>query len=172
MLVAAFRATLEEVLEADIILHVRDISHAETEEQAGDVMSVLKDLGISDERRASIIEVWNKIDLVDAERRAVLMEESGRKDNVLVISAITGEGVPAMLETLEETFAAHNPVMIITLEAGEGADLAWLYEHAEVLNREAHDDGRVSLTARFDERQTGSALKRFGDRILPVSMDL
>ena len=172
MLVAAFRATLEEVLEADIILHVRDISHPETEEQASDVMSVLKDLGISDERRASIIEIWNKIDLVDAERRTVLMEESGRKDNVLVISAITGEGVPAMLGTLEETFAEHNPVMSITLEAGEGADLAWLYEHAEVLNREAHDDGRVSLTARFDDRQTGSALKRFGDRILPVSMDI
>jgi GTP-binding protein HflX len=166
MLVAAFRATLEEVLEADIILHIRDIAHPETEEQAADVMLVLKDLGVSVERRDAIVEVWNKIDLVDEEHRAVLLEEASRNDNILALSALTGEGVPEMLQMLETSFAQHNQVLDVELDTGEGAELAWVYDHAEVLKREDHDDGRVTLRARFDNRQSGAAVKRLGERIM------
>lgn len=170
MLVAAFRATLEEVLEADIILHVRDIAHPESEEQAGDVMSVLRDLGVSDERRSAIVEIWNKIDLVAPEDADALKEECARKDNVLMVSALTGEGVHEMLEMLEDRFSRHNPVMDISLTAGEGAELAWIYEHAEVLSRQDHEDGRITLTARFDDRQAGVARKRLAERLSPASV--
>lgn len=170
MLVAAFRATLEEVLEADIILHVRDIAHPETEEQAGDVLAVLRDLGVSDERRSAMVEVWNKIDLVDPEQVEVLNHEAARKDNVLMLSALTGEGVSDMLILLEERFAHHNPVMDVALATGEGADLAWIYEHSEVLSRQDHEDGRVTITARFDGRQAGAAQKRLGERVSPGSI--
>jgi GTP-binding protein HflX len=170
MLVAAFRATLEEVLEADIILHVRDIAHPESEEQAGDVMSVLRDLGVSDERRSAIVEIWNKIDLVAPEDADALKEECARKDNVLMVSALTGEGVHEMLEMLEDRFSRHNPVMDISLAAGEGAELAWIYEHAEVLSRQDHEDGRITLTARFDDRQAGVARKRLAERLSPASV--
>jgi len=165
MLVAAFRATLEEVLEADIILHIRDIAHPETEEQASDVMSVLKDLGVSDERRLAIIEVWNKVDLLEEQRADALKEECVRKENIEMVSALTGSGVGQMLEMIEERLAHHNPVLDVALAAGEGADLAWIYEHSEVLSRQDHEDGRVTITARFDGRQAGAAQKRLGTRI-------
>lgn len=169
MLVAAFRATLEEVLEADIILHVRDIAHAESEEQAGDVMAVLRDLGVSEERLAAVVEVWNKIDLVAPEDEEALREECARKDNILMVSALTGQGVAAMLEMLEGRLTHRNPVLDVSLATGEGAELAWIYEHSEVLSRQDHDDGRITLTARFDDRQAGAAHKRLGDRLSPAS---
>jgi len=169
MLVAAFRATLEEVLEADIILHVRDIAHPESEEQASDVLSVLKELGVSDERISAAIEVWNKIDLLDHDRAGALMEESVRKKNIQMVSAITGSGIEQLLELIEARLSDHHPVLDIMLAAGEGAELAWIHEHSEVLSRQDHEDGRVTITARFDGRQAGAAQKRLGVRICPES---
>ncbi len=168
-LVAAFRATLEEVLEADIILHVRDIAHPESEEQANDVMSVLKELGVSEERRSNVVEVWNKIDLLEPEQADALSEECLRKEDVQMVSALTGSGVKRMLAMIEAKLAHHNPILDVALAAGEGAELAWIYEHSEVLARQDHEDGRITLTARFDGRQAGAAQKRLGVRIGPGS---
>jgi GTP-binding protein HflX len=169
MLVAAFRATLEEVLEADIILHIRDIAHPESEEQASDVLSVLKELGVSDERISAAIEVWNKVDLLDHDRAGALKEESVRKKNIQMVSAITGSGIEQLLELIEARLSDHHPVLDIMLAAGEGAELAWIHEHSEVLSRQDHEDGRVTITARFDGRQAGAAQKRLGVRICPES---
>lgn len=167
-LVAAFRATLEEVLEADLIVHVRDIFHPESDEQASDVTAVLKELGISPERLSKVLEVWNKIDLVDDDRRDVLREEAHRKDNVMIASAVTGEGVDELLAKLEEEFADGNPILDIALTAEQGADLAWIYAHGQVLDRHDSDDGEIKVKARFDRRNAGVAQKRLGDRVRPT----
>ncbi len=168
-LVAAFRATLEEVLAADVILHVRDIAHPESDEQAGDVMAVLKDLGVSKEAREEIIEVWNKIDLLDADHRAALTAEASDAARVVPVSAVTGEGVDKLLIRIEAALAEHNPVFRIELSPEDGAQLAWVYGHGEVLDRKDTDDGRTMLTARFDARYAGAAAKQLGSRLKPVS---
>ncbi len=167
MLVAAFRATLEEVLEADIILHVRDIAHPESEEQADDVLAVLKELGVSEDRISAVVEVWNKIDLLDRAQADTLQQECIRKENIQMVSALTGSGIGPLLELVESRLADRNPILDITLAAGEGAELAWIHEHSEVLSRQDHEDGRVTITARFDDRQAGAAHKRLGARIGP-----
>jgi GTP-binding protein HflX len=112
-LVAAFRATLEEVLAADVILHVRDISHPETEEQSGDVLAVLKDLGVGEKAREGMIEVWNKIDLLPAEDRKTLVEAAQGSLRVVPVSAVTGEGVDKLLVRIEEVLAQDNAVYSI-----------------------------------------------------------
>jgi len=167
-LVAAFRATLEEVLAADVILHVRDIAHPETEEQASDVMAVLKDLGVSKTARDEIIEVWNKIDLLDADHRAALMLDSADAARVVPVSAVTGEGVDKLLARIETALAEHNPVFRIDLAPEDGAEMAWVYGHGEVLDRQDSEDGRTTLTARFDVRHAGAAAKQLGSRLKPV----
>ena len=168
-LVAAFRATLEEVLAADVILHVRDISHPETEEQAADVMAVLKDLGVSKTARDEIIEVWNKIDLLDEGHRAALNTEAASHEaRVVPVSAVTGEGVPALLARVEEALAEHNPVFRIELAPEDGAQMAWVYSHGEVLDRKDGEDGHTTLTARFDARHAGAAAKQLGARMKPA----
>jgi GTPase len=167
-LVAAFRATLEEVLAADVILHVRDIAHPETEEQAEDVMSVLKDLGVDKEAREAMIEVWNKIDLLDEDHRATLIGNVSGSSRVVPVSAVTGEGVDKLLVRIEEALAEHQPVYRIELAPGEGAKLAWVYGHAEVLDRKDHESGQIALTARFDARNAGVAVKQLGERLKPV----
>jgi len=168
-LVAAFRATLEEVLAADVILHVRDIAHAETEEQAADVMAVLKDLGVSQGARDEIIEVWNKIDLLDADHRAALNTDAAcHQARVVPVSAVTGEGVPALLARVEEALAEHIPVFSIDLAPEDGAQLAWVYGHGEVLDRKEGEDGRIRLTARFDVRHAGTAARQLGGRMKPA----
>ena len=167
-LVAAFRATLEEVLAADVILHVRDIAHPETEEQATDVMAVLKDLGVSKSARDEIIEVWNKIDLLDADHRDALTTEASGVARVVPVSAVTGEGVDKLLARIEAALAEHNPVYRIELAPEDGAQLAWVYGHGEVLDRQDREDGRIMLTARFDTRHAGAAAKQLGSRLKPA----
>lgn len=161
-LVAAFRATLEEVLEADLILHVRDISHPDSEAQHDDVVSVLKDLNViePDGRPAvPIVEVFNKIDLLDAEGRAAVAARAARRDDVVAISARTGEGLNELRNRMTTILQRASRVHNITLDTHEGARIAWLYEHGEVIDRE-DKDGKVTLNvrlsdadrARFDER--------------------
>ena len=99
----------------------------------------------------------------------MLKEECARKDNLVMVSALTGEGVPAMLEMLEERLSHRNPVLDVALATGEGAELAWIYEHSEVLSRQDHEDGRITITARFDDRQAGAAQKRLGERLSPAA---
>jgi GTP-binding protein HflX len=150
-LVAAFRATLEEVIEAEVILHVRDIAHADSAAQAADVAEVLGLLGIAKGEGARIIEVWNKIDLVDEARREALLEQpEGPGGELRVpVSAVTGEGVPALLDAIETRLVGDRPVFDLVLQPEEGAKLAWLYGHGEVLNREDRGEAGVALRVRL-----------------------
>jgi GTP-binding protein HflX len=149
-LVEAFRATLEEVREADVILHVRDIASEETDAQASDVRAVLGRLGIDmDERR--IVEIWNKIDLVDEDRRLELAGDARRAHPpAVLVSAVSGEGCEVLLQTVAGIVDEAPPVEVRT-PAGEGAAVAWLYRNGRVLEREACEDGaerlEVSLSA-------------------------
>ncbi len=167
-LVAAFRATLEEVVEADVILHVRDMSDEEEAiAQAEDVERVLAELGIGEERRCRMIEVWNKTDLMDPEQRTRLAALAERRGAVLV-SAVTGEGMEALLERIEAVLGAEETLRAIALAPHEGAEMAWLYRHGEVLER--HDDAEgCRLLVRFSPADLARAERRFGERLtLPL----
>ncbi len=124
-LVAAFRATLEEVLEADMILHVRDIAHPETEEQAGDVNDILAALGVN--RDMPLIEVWNKIDALDPDMRAALAVQQAREANVQAISALSGQGVPDLLAVIEARLAGERLEETVPLSFAQGRERAWLH---------------------------------------------
>ncbi|KAA9009506.1 GTPase HflX [Histidinibacterium aquaticum] len=152
-LVAAFRATLEEVLDADLILHVRDISHPQTAAQAEDVAGILAGLGIHEE--TPLFEVWNKLDLLGPEEAADLRLAAGRRDDVFTLSALTGEGLPALLEAVAG--AVTEPREEVTLDLGwaEGRKRAWLHERGVVLDESETESGprlRVSWTARQKAR--------------------
>ena len=143
-LVAAFRATLEEVISADIIVHVRDISHSESDAQRDDVLSILSDLGIGSgsetEHAPEMIELWNKADLLGEERREELAGIATRNDNVLLVSAETGEGVDAFQHLLADRIAKGNETRSLTLSANDGAAMAWLYGRGKVGNRKQKGD--------------------------------
>ncbi|MEM7496403.1 MAG: GTPase HflX [Pseudomonadota bacterium] len=157
-LVAAFRATLEEVLEADIILHVRDVSHADTESQAGDVMKVLEELGVDDAAREAIIEVQNKIDLLPEAERAQPVRTFS--DSVVRVSAVTGENVDALLEMIEERLFPRRLRLELALGHDSGSAVGWLYRHADVRAREDGPDG-VSLLVELTEREFFQFRKAF-----------
>jgi GTP-binding protein HflX len=138
-LVAAFRATLEEVLEADIILHVRDIAHEESEAQKADVMKVLHELGVNKDERV-IVEVLNKIDLLDADVRAAMLVRNrvrGAKtaQEQIAISARTGQGTAELLLLLDGLLSHAETVMRLTLDSADGAAIAWAYANGRVLER-------------------------------------
>jgi GTP-binding protein HflX len=170
MLVAAFRATLEEVTSADLILHVRDISHPESEAQAEDVEQVMKSLGVDEVRRRNILEVWNKIDRVTGQRnRAAIAVRAARSPQVVCVSALTGEGIEALLTAIETKLAERSGIYEVTLDAAEGAERNWLYENSEVLQRSTAADGAVTLTFRLDPVMAPVAAARFRNRLQPVS---
>ncbi|HYG88719.1 MAG TPA: GTPase, partial [Azospirillum sp.] len=139
-LVAAFRATLEEVQSADVILHVRDIAHPDTEAQKADVEEVLRGLGIDPERDPRVVEVANKIDLLEAERHEAVLARSDRSDAACAVSAVTGEGLDALFGILDRRMTAGRAVVDMDVEHADGATLAWLYAHGEVVGR--RDDDR------------------------------
>lgn len=149
-LVAAFRATLEEVLAADIICHVRDISHAETEEQAQNVRDILTSLGVPKETRS--FEVWNKVDLLAPDRADAVRARAERDPNVLAISAVTGEGLEQLQSVVAE--ALQGVVRETELELGfdQGKERAWLFAQEVVLHEEQTDTGFV-LTVRWSAQQ-------------------
>ena len=161
-LIAAFRATLEEVLAADVILHVRDVAHEETEAQAIDVYHVLAELGLSDENRSHIIEVWNKSDLLDANGQAGMAAKSDRRADVALISALTGQGIDHLLDLVELKLAKTSTLYEITLGAADGAGLAWAHKRGEVIDRHVYEDGRTKLTLRLDPDSAGQAAAKFG----------
>lgn len=134
-LVAAFRATLEEVLEADLILHVRDAAHEDAEAQADDVRGVLRQLGISEADDDRVVEVYNKIDLLDGEARCVVANLVGRNGPAAMVSAVTGEGTDALLALVESRINAGREVVELTVDLADGAALAWLYRNGDVLSR-------------------------------------
>lgn len=151
MLVAAFRATLEEVIEADVILHVRDVSHGDTEAQAADVAAILADLGIDPVSR-TIIEVWNKVDLLDEPAREAARNRAARHDEAhrpYFVSAMTGEGLPDLLGAIEDRLRAEHERLTVTVPAADGGTLHWIHENAEVEGREALESGDTRVTLRI-----------------------
>ena len=164
-LVAAFRATRDEVLEADIILHVRDISHEDAEAQEADVEAVLRQLGIDPAADSGqrIIEVWNKIDRFTPEERENLQNIAARRPAehpCFLVSAETGEGLEALLAAIEERLAATRTTLNLSIDAADGAGISWLHRNAEVLNKELHD-GRFDMTVRVDETKRDIVVNRF-----------
>jgi len=163
-LVAAFRATLEEVISADIIVHVRDISHSETDAQRDDVLQILRDLGVLDDEDAAnqprMLEVWNKIDLLDAEKREDLSALVQRNDDVLMISAQTGEGVDAFKAHLSALIAKGNLVRSVRLKASDGAALAWLHARGTI-NSQNVDEDLVTVEASLSRQLWGQFDKQF-----------
>ncbi|WP_050626486.1 GTPase HflX [Bradyrhizobium viridifuturi] len=164
-LVAAFRATLEEVLEADIILHVRDISHEDAEAQERDVEGVLRQLGIDPDADSGqrIIEVWNKIDRFDPEERDNLRNIAARRPAerpCFLVSAVTGEGIDALLTAIEDRLAAKRSTLQLSIDASDGAGISWLHRNAEVLSKELHGE-RFDMTVRVDETKRDIVVSRF-----------
>src|SRR6201990_2740543 len=164
-LVAAFRATLEEVLEADVILHVRDISHEDAEAQERDVEAVLRQLGIDPDAGSGqrIIEVWNKIDRFDPEERENLKNIAARRPPerpCFLVSAVSGEGIDTLLAAIEDRLAATRTTLNLSVDASDGAGISWLHRNAEVLSKELHD-GRFDMTVRVDETKRDIVVNRF-----------
>jgi GTPase len=149
-LVAAFRATLEEVLEADLICHVRDISHPESAEQAADVMEILGSLGV--DAATPMIEVWNKLDLVDPALQPALVDQAGKSDRVFAVSALTGAGIDRLLEAVSVAFDEAKADVMLTLPFADGKRRAWLHGEGVVVSEIAGDDG-YRIAVRWTARQ-------------------
>ena len=164
MLVAAFRATLEDVIEADVLLHVRDVSHEETEAQAGDVATVLRELGVDAGDEAHLIEVWNKADLLDAadrERLATAADRLPGRRRPILVSALTGEGVGDLLVAIEEHLSLGRPSYEVNVAAEDGEGLAWLFANTEILERRVSDEGRTLAQVRLTPGKEPRFLNRF-----------
>ncbi len=163
-LVAAFRATLEEVISADIVVHVRDISHSESDAQRDDVLAILRDLGVGSEtdaeHRPEMIELWNKVDLLGKEQRDELAGLASRNSNILMISAETGEGVEAFRQLLSDQIAKGNQVRHIRLRADDGAALAWLHGRGKVTNQ-TERDGILQVEVSLSRQLWGQFDKQF-----------
>lgn len=149
-LVAAFRATLEEVLSANLILHVRDISHPETDHQAQDVADIMESLGVPED--VPVLELWNKIDNLDDEAKAAHMARAAREDDIFAISAITGEGLPDLMERITRALATEHHISEFHLSFAEGRKRAWLFEQ-DVVEAETQDETGFNLTVRWTARQ-------------------
>jgi len=149
-LVAAFRATLEEVLDADLILHVRDISHDETQGQAKDVEEILAALGVSDE--APSLEVWNKIDQLPEDERAKMETAVERQDDVLAISALNGDGLDALFARVAEMIDDPKETLTLDLPFSDGKKRAWLFAEG-IVDAEDQDENGFHLTVTWTQKQ-------------------
>jgi GTPase len=161
MLISAFRATLEEVRAADVIVHVRDISHVDSEAQSRDVETILGELDVAD-RADRVIEVWNKLDRLDADERAALGVDFDEA-TPLAVSALTGQGIERLLAAIEDRLARGRSLLELTLDAADGQGLHWLYEHAEVMRRR-DEDGGLHLTVRVAPDQVERVKRRFASQ--------
>ncbi|MDF9302799.1 GTPase HflX [Tritonibacter mobilis] len=149
-LVASFRATLEEVLAADVILHVRDISHSDTEHQAEDVEQILSSLGVDEDR--TVIEVWNKIDHLSEEEADACRQRADRNDSLYAISAITGEGLPQLLHDIAMKLQGVRVDEVLTLDFSQGKQRAWLFKQ-DVVQEENQTDTGFEISVRWTEKQ-------------------
>jgi GTP-binding protein HflX len=167
-LVAAFRATLEEVTDADLILHVRDIANPDTAAQAADVLKVLGELGVSADK-TPIVEVWNKIDLLGDERDALqTVLPVGSVAGTVPVSAQTGEGIDELLALIEGSLAARSRTYRVRVPHANGADVGWLYGHAEIIAKDEPDDDGQTYEVRVDPRHKAAFSQRFSGRIEAV----
>ena len=169
-LIAAFRATLEEVTEADIILHVRDIAHEDSDAQAEDVAETLELLGLGQDRDVPVLEVWNKIDLLADTRRDTLLDANGERGAVSV-SAQTGAGLDELRARIEVDLSVDSRLYDIALPASDGEAIAWLHRNTDVLSR---DDADMTsrLRVRVSKRRLGEVLQRFKGRLTPLGADM
>ena len=156
-LVAAFKATLEEVVSADLLIHVRDIAHPDSEAQRGDVEAVLAEIGVSE--TTPRFEAWNKVDLLDAAAHAEALAEAARRDDVVAISATSGEGVDDLVRKVAAKLTAGHRRYTVTLDAGDGAGAAWLHQHGEVLSH--RQEGSSTL---YEVRMAEHDFERFRTR--------
>lgn len=168
-LIAAFRATLEEVLSADLIIHVRDIAHADSDAQRDDVLDVLGELGVAGEAALDrgegepdappILEAWNKLDLLSEDDAALARETASRRDDVVILSALTGEGVDTLQRVISDRMTRGAKVYGLRVPVSDGAAMAWLHEHGEVLSTQIEDE-----ESRIDVRLSDAAFARYGKR--------
>ncbi|GAA0335020.1 GTPase HflX [Sphingomonas oligophenolica] len=156
-LVAAFKATLEEVISADLLIHVRDIAHPDSTAQRADVEAVLTEIGVA--ATTPRIEAWNKLDLLEGDAREEMIAEAGRRQDVVAISAITGEGVDTLIETVAALLTQGHRRYTITLDASDGAGAAWLHAHGEVIAQDVEGDSAV-----YDVRMAPRDYERFNQR--------
>ena len=140
-LVAAFKATLEEVVSADLLIHVRDMAHPDREAQRADVEKVLNEIGVAESTER--FEAWNKLDRLDAEDRAALLEQAGERDDVVAISALTGEGVGDLIDAVAAKLTAGHRRYRIELDPADGAAAAWLHQHGEMITQGLEGDRAV-----------------------------
>ena len=163
MLVAAFRATLEEVVEADLILHVRDISRDDSEAQTLGVEKVLAQLGIAP-REPRLIEIWNKVDRLGreaGERVRNLAARRGAEHRPILVSALSGEGIDCLAAEIERRLATVRETLDLELDVSDGAGLSWLHRHTEVMAKQAREDGRLLVTVRADPANAEKVRARF-----------
>jgi GTP-binding protein HflX len=153
-LVAAFRATLEEVTEADIVVHVRDVYHPDSDAQRADVLAVLDDLGLGHLAEDGLIEVLNKIDLLEPEEHEILLNQAQRNSQTAALSAATGEGCDVLLRLVDRRLEDGARAIRLDVPLLDGKTLAWIYEHGEVLGR--RDDAEAAhLSVRLSEADLG-----------------
>ena len=153
-LVAAFKATLEEVVSADLLIHVRDIAHPDSEAQRDDVEAVLKDIGVAPETPR--FEAWNKLDLLNGEAREDVLGEAAKRDDVLAVSALSGEGVEALIDRVAARLTLGHRRYRVELAAGDGAGAAWLHQHGEVVDHWIEGDRAI-----YDVRMAPKDHERF-----------
>ena len=166
-LVESFRATLEEVGEADLILHVRDIASPDSDAQAKDVEAVLEQIPTPEGKTRRILEVWNKVDLLDPDVRAAVTGQAARlqrEGKAVAVSAWTGEGIEALRETIA-TLIDDDPETQLTLLPHQGAALAWLYENGRVTDRSMDEDGRIRISVRLHPAALGRLERLYPDVI-------
>ena len=165
-LVAAFRATLEEVLEADVVIHVRDIAHPESEPQRRDVEQVLKHLGIDPENGENpVLEALNKIDILDDEERISVLATAARSPKAVAVSAVSGEGLDRLLTAIDRELARSRTSLGVVVPLHDGETLAWLYRHGEVLARK-DGETEATLTVLLDPADTARLEKRAAVRVM------
>ena len=153
------------MIAADVILHVRDMSHPDAQAQSHDVEDVLRQLGIEPGEGARIIEVWNKIDRLEPDARAQLRnlaERQGGERHPVPVSALSGAGIADLTAEIEARLAASRTVIDLTLDAADGAGLSWLYRNTEVMERDLRDDGKLVVSVRVDPSKIAIVRAKFG----------
>ncbi|WP_033922830.1 GTPase HflX [Sphingomonas sp. 37zxx] len=156
-LVASFKATLEEVISADLLIHVRDVAHPDSDAQRADVEKVLSEIGVAE--TTPRLEAWNKLDLLDDDAREYLTNKAAARDDVAILSALTGEGVDAMIDVAAARLTHAHRRYHLTLAAGDGAGAAWLHQHGEVLDHWIEDDDAI-----YEVRMAPADRERFAQR--------
>ena len=160
-LVAAFKATLEEVTAADLLIHVRDIAHPDTEAQRADVEAVLDEIGVGAETPR--LEAWNKLDLLDPDDRAAMLADAAKRPDVIPVSALNGEGVADLIRRVATDLTASHRRYVIAVPHNDGAAIAWLHEHGEVLD---HEEGEGETL--YEVRLSPTDYDRFATRRIGV----